>query len=69
MCIKVTLTIINNYPTQYLFYSSPYDCQFGSAANPNWECKCHIDDTVTQLWNMNKMVLARRGQKMTQGWH
>ena len=68
MSILKTLTIINNYPTQYLFVSSPYYCQFGHAATPESECKCHIDDTVTQLWNMNKMVLARRGPKMPQGW-
>ena len=67
MGIIKTLTIINNYPTQYLFFSSPYDCQFGHAATPESECKCEIY-TKTQLWNMNKMVLARRGPKMPKGW-
>ena len=69
MCIKITLTIINNYPTQYLFFSSPYYCQFGHAAVPESECNCHRDTTVTQLWNINKMVLARRrGPEMPKGW-
>ena len=67
MIILKTLIIINNYTTHKLSFSSPYDCQFGSAANPNWDCKCEIY-TKTQLWNMNKMVLARRGPKMPKGW-